>query len=532
MSKRVLVILFVVLTLVVLYQHGYFDFGRETDYEGSLTPSRGMEKMEEMLGYVQSYYVDEVDWDHSITGAIEGFLETLDPHSVYFTPAEVRQNEENFEGRYYGIGIHYDVIDSFITVLSVISGSPSEKAGIFAGDRIVTINGESAEGISHADVQKRLKGPRNSKVQVSVARPGVQEEISFELTRDEIPISTVNTFFMINEKTGYIWLSRFASKTADEVETALIQLEKQGMGQLLLDLRGNTGGFLRQAVQVVGKFIHGSKLVVYTKGKDEDTIEKFYTDDFGRSLKREYPLIVLINNNSASASEIVAGAIQDYDRGLIAGTNSFGKGLVQNEFVLNDGSRIRLTVSKYYTPSGRLIQRSYEGKEREEYYHKADSAAQDTASEQHQYNTEAGRTVYGGGGIQPDIIIESEDLVQNPSAMYPFIQQGVFVNMASWYVNKYGTDKQDFTAFLSTFQYTDQLQERLFREALEKEVAVTPEDMEKDERFLANRLKAEIARSAWGLSKYWEVILEEDNQFQRAVTLFPEAVKISRLERN
>lgn len=529
MSKRSKLILFLALALLLAYAGNYFRIGPDYGEQDEATPSQSRKKMQEMMRYIEAYYVDEVNWDQAVTGAIEGFLQTLDPHSVYFSVEEVRENEENFEGRYYGIGIHYDVINGFITVLSVISGSPSEKAGILAGDRIIEIEGESAEGISHREVQRRLKGPRNTEVTVNVMRPGVDDPLEFTLKRDEIPISTLNTYFMVDGRTGYIWLSRFASKTDEEMETALIKLEKQGMDRLILDLRGNTGGFLRQAVRIVGKFIHGSKLVVYTKGQDEESIEEYYTDDFGHSLRRDYPLIVLINHNSASASEIVAGAIQDYDRGLIAGTNSFGKGLVQNEFVLNDGSRIRITVSKYYTPSGRLIQRPYEGKDRSEYYYQADSVLKDSLEEGPLFKTRAGRHVYGGGGIKPDTTIESESIVANANNMYQLIQKGVLVDVASWYVKRHELMKASFDSFQTAFRFSPAVIEQIEKTSRQKEVELIREDILKDGRFLSNRLKAEIARSVWGTMMYWQVILEEDNQFQQALGLFPEVAKLSEL---
>ncbi len=500
-----------------------------------------LSKVRSVFAFIDKLYVDEVDWDAAKTGAINGALETLDPHSVYISKEQAELNQEEFEGRYQGIGIQFDVIEGYITVISVIPGSPSEEVGLQSGDKIIKINGESAYDISISEVPKKLKGRKGTNVTVTIRRPGVAESFDVDITRGEIPIFTVNTYFMVDDSTGYIWLNRFASTTAQEVEDALTELEGQGMKRLLFDLRSNGGGYLQEAVKLVGKFIPGHKKVVYTRGRLSRFNNEFYTDDFGQSEVRDYSLVILIDYGSASASEIVAGAIQDYDRGLIAGTNSFGKGLVQNEFELRDNSRLRLTVSKYYTPSGRLIQKPYEGKERTEYYYGFDPLDADSAvhapaegdsaeAERPVYHTEAGRIVYGGGGITPDVEIKYESGSESPDMMRHFFQKRIFFETASAYAAKHPELENDFAYFLNKFSISEKLLRQMKQKAKEKGVQFEAQDFTRDIPFLKNRLKAEIARILWGMEKYYQVLLQRDNQYEQALELFPEAKKIMIME--
>ncbi|RMI08709.1 MAG: S41 family peptidase, partial [Calditrichaeota bacterium] len=312
-----------------------------------------LKKLLKVARLADLYYVEEVNWEEAVEGAITGMLEKLDPHSVYIPPEKVKENKESFAGKYEGIGIQFDIINGYLTVIAPIPGSPSDQLGIRSGDRIIKINGESAIGLTSDEVISRLKGPRGTAVRVTIQRPGVSEPLEFTIVRDVIPISTITAHFMVDDSTGYLAINRFAAITAREVEEKLAELEAQGMKRLLLDLRGNSGGYLHEAVKVAGKFIPGHKLIVYTRGRDGRIDEEYYADQFPRKVVRSYPLIVLIDRGSASASEIVAGAIQDHDRGLIVGENSFGKGLVQKEFSLQDGSAVRITTARYYTPSGR-----------------------------------------------------------------------------------------------------------------------------------------------------------------------------------
>ncbi len=405
-------IFFLLLAIIVISYYGPYLRDQFFADEVANERQKNLDKIEEVMQFVSRYYVDDVDWDKVTQKTLEAFLSQLDPHSVYISSTDAAINEENFEGKYQGIGIYYDVIEDYLTVISPIPDSPSDRVGLMAGDKIINIDGESAIGISNADVQKKLKGKKGSSVLLDVKRDGFDDLLEFTIVRDEIPIFTVTTYFLTNDSTGYISLNRFAKTTEDEIETALGNMENLGMKQLVLDLRSNGGGYLDQAVMLASKFINGHKKIVYTTGRLDRFNHVYYSDSFGSTKIREYPLIVLIDYGSASASEIVAGAIQDYDRGLIVGETSFGKGLVQNEFPLPDESRLRLTISKYYTPSGRLIQRPYKGKEVDEYYQEALTLDDSVHTENPEdttaslvYYTSSGREVYGGGGIRPDSLI-------------------------------------------------------------------------------------------------------------------------------
>ena len=488
--------------------------------------SQNLQKFNEIVKYVSTFYVDNVQWNNAMRGAIDGFLSKLDPHTVYISSQDAKLNEENFEGKYEGIGIHFDVIDNYLTVITPIPGSPSDKLGLLPGDRIISINGESAIGISSSEVPKKLKGPKGTSVDITVVREGLSEPLKFTIVRDNIPIFTINTSFMTEDSTAYISLGRFAKITEDEMTETLEKLDNMGMKRLLLDLRWNAGGFLDQAVKISALFIKGHQKIVYTEGRLSDFDEEFFTDTFNHSQTYDIPLILLINNASASASEIVAGAIQDYDRGLIVGTTSFGKGLVQREFPLNDESRLRLTISKYYTPSGRLIQRPYKGQEIEQYYSSAldsihEDSPPDTSEERPIYHTAAGRVVYGGGGITPDIVVQYVSGDNTPALTQKFYQKRLFFEIASGYAHNHNILKASFKNFLNSFEVANTLLEDLKNLADKKDIEFRDSDFQKNKTYFKTRLKAEIARSIWGNDKYYQVLLLYDNQYNKAISLFP-----------
>ena len=316
-----------------------------------------IEKLDDVLTYTQKYYVEKVDTPKLVEAAIDGILSKLDPHSIYIPASEMQAVDESFRGDFEGIGIEFQIVNDTIVVVSPISGGPSEILGIKSGDRIVKIDGKDAIGFTNEKVIETLRGKAGTKVSVAIYRYGNPKLLNYEITRDKIPLHSVDTYFMLDNKTGYISLSRFSETTYDEVSDALKDLKNDGMKQLIFDLRGNPGGLLNQAVQVADLFISGNKKIVYTKGRKTEFDEEY--DASKPSPFENIPLIILVNNGSASASEIVSGAVQDWDRGLIVGETTFGKGLVQRQFDLPDNSAIRLTVSRYYTPSGRLIQRNY-----------------------------------------------------------------------------------------------------------------------------------------------------------------------------
>ncbi len=492
-------------------------------------------KFREIVNYISSYYVDEVNWDEAYQNATRSVLEKLDPHSVYVSASEVETNEESFQGQYQGIGIQYDIIDGYITVITAVHDSPADKVGLLAGDRIVKIDGNSSVGIDQSEVPRLLKGKSGTSVQVTVLREGISDSLEFTIIRGAIPLYSVTDYFMNADSIGYIYLSRFAKTTEQELDQALTTLENQGMQRLVLDLRWNAGGLLDQAVKVSSRFIPGHQKVVFTRGRLPEFDEEFYTDTYGRRKVRDYPLVVLINYASASAAEIVAGALQDYDRGLIVGTTSFGKGLVQREFPLRDNSRLRLTISKYYTPSGRLIQKPYKGKNVEQYYQEstdsltlkyASTDSTDTLHNRSLYHTSSGRKVYGGGGINPDVIIEPSSQIYSPLLIQQIREKHLFFETAAHYAQNHQYWKDDLDRFLTEFKMDNRLLDEFLSLATQKGMVITAEELKQHRQYIAISLKAEIARSLWGSDKYHRVLLEEDNQYQTSLRLFPEAKQL------
>jgi carboxyl-terminal processing protease len=494
-----------------------------------------IDKILRVMQLVKYYYVEDVEWDKAVEGAITGMLSELDPHSVYIEPQKVERNKEDLSGKYEGIGIEFDVINGYITVISPIAGSPADLLGLRSGDRIVKIDGESAIGINREDVPKKLKGPKGTKVLVTIIREDEEEPFDLTIIRDVIPIYTVTTKFMADDSTGYVWVNRFANNTTGEVEQAIVELQKEGMRRLILDLRGNPGGYLHEAVKLAGKFISGHRLIVETRGKNERVEEKFFSDqwnDTGKSY--DFPLVVMIDRGSASASEIVAGAIQDYDRGLILGTNSFGKGLVQKEFPLSDGSAVRVTTARYYTPSGRLIQRDYKGKRPDEYYTEimvADTvlANDDTLKNRPKFSTKAGRVVYGGGGIRPDTMVPYESFSKSPKLMNKMLNKRVFFEFTNHYTSNHPELNTNCKKFLKEFLVDEKLLTEFKEFCKKQEIEMEEQDFIRDQKYIAERLKSEIARFFWEKDGFYYVWLHHDNQFLQALNSFAEANRIALL---
>lgn len=517
-----------------------------------------LKKIDRVFNTAYSNYVDEVDTQKLSEAAIEGMLEELDPHSIYISPKDMEKVEEDFKGHFGGIGIEFNIIEDTVTVISPIAGGPSEELGILANDKIVTIDGENAVGIPRSDVPKRLKGPKGTQVTVEIFRRGEPELLEFNITRDKIPLYSLDASFILDgTNIGMISINRFSATTHRELLKAIDELKAEGMEQLILDLRGNPGGYLNQAFLMADEFLPGGETIVFTKGRKPQFNEN-YMSTTGGSVE-DIPLIVLVDAGSASASEIVSGAVQDLDRGLVVGVTSFGKGLVQRQFPLNDGSAFRLTISKYYTPSGRCIQRPYDNEddyrrlvgrlELEEGNNmghaleqlKKDVAEGDSAALSDMgkfsdldsliFKTKSGRPVFGGGGITPDYIIKYDTIavmsrkIRGKNAFFFFINdflEGKRDELKAEY-------EENFSNFFRNYRLSDKMMDDFKQFVIDEGIEWSEEDFKKDEDYLRNSLKAYIARFIWDREKLLQVYYERDRMVRKAVDLFPEAVKISKL---
>ncbi len=373
----------------------------------------GSNKINYLLQIIDNNYVDTVNVNDLVENAMPQILSELDPHSSYISASDAEETTEELKGSFSGIGVRFTVQKDTVNVMNVIKGGPSEKVGVMAGDRIIAADDSSLVGMESRNIMKILRGPKNSKVKLTIRRIGHKNPLDITVVRGDVPVESVDSYFMLGKNTGYISIESFGENTYPEMLTALAQLNMQGMESLIIDLRGNRGGYMQTAIMMVNEFLPAGQLVVYTEGRKSQR-EEYHTD--GRGTFQRLPLIVLVDEMSASASEIFAGAIQDNDRGTIIGRRSFGKGLVQQPIEFKDGSVVRLTIARYYTPSGRCIQKPYEKGHGEEYendlmvryergeFFSADSIHQDGP----EYKTRIGRTVYGGGGIMPDIFIPED----------------------------------------------------------------------------------------------------------------------------
>ncbi len=470
-----------------------------------------------LVNIIYSNYVDDVDMDKILDGAIYGMLEELDPHSNYIPKKDFEDVKEQFEGQFEGIGIEFDILEGYVTVISPIPGTPSDRAGLQSGDKIIKINGESAYKIEQDDVVKRLRGPKGSSVKISIRRVGQEDLIDVELVRDKIPIVSVLASFMIDESTGYIKVNRFSATTAQEVKEALSKLESLKMEQLILDFRNNGGGLLSQAVKIVDLFIDTRDTIVFTKGRIPGSNEVHLSNP--NKEDRHYPVIALINRGSASASEIVTGALQDLDRGLIIGETSFGKGLVQRQYELPDESAARITIAKYYTPSGRLIQREY--KNSDEYYLNLRNLNREltdsTTSNKPLYLTKKGRKVYGGGGITPDIFIQDTLEYEQITIQLLTSPERYLFNYASKIKESILLNYNDYEKFEKGYTFTKQDQELFFQWLDEEGFSFDVNLLQKDIKIIENRLIAEIINSIWGKELAYRKRLQIDEQISVAL---------------
>lgn len=526
---------------------------------------QALKKLENAFLVINERYVEEVDSAELSESAIRGMLSDLDPHSVYISADRMKEVDESFGGSFEGIGISYEFIKGIndrdtLVVLSVIPGGPSEEAGLMSGDRIIKVDDSTAVGYETADVQRNLKGPRGTKVDVKVKRPGYPKAIDFTITRDKIPLYSVDAAYMVDEQTGYIKVNRFARTTYREFLRALTDLKEQGMQRLMLDLRGNAGGYMEMAVRMSDEFLGDNQLIVSQKGRRADANQEFFARPRGKF--ESAPVIVLVDGSSASASEIVAGALQDHDRALVVGRRTFGKGLVQQQLALPDGSAIRVTISRYYTPSGRLIQTPYADGDRDDYYEAKRQLRDETATlsakeimdsmpDSLKFKTEHGRTVLGGGGILPDFLVD----VDTASV---FIQAILSRNLDNQFVRAWideeGTALRDTwgerrQAFLEDFKVEDAVFQRFLGHAEERGLEIvdskaekpevakddapttfTRDEVEADRNYLEARLKARLAVRLFDYSAWYPVMHHVDQTFMKAMTLWPEAGQLTLAE--
>lgn len=463
----------------------------------------GYGELDYLIQLIDENYVDSVDVESLKSKAYQAFLSELDPHSSYLPPIDNLAMEEEMSGEFEGIGVQFEIVRDTVMVDAALPGGPSEKVGILAGDRIVEVDGKSIAGIqiSSQDVVKNLRGRAGTKVKVGVVRPGSKTRLNFTIQRDKIPLNTVDAAIMLNTNTGFIRLSRFSETSAKEVLSSLEQLKQKGMTQLILDLRGNPGGLLSSAIEICDAVLPADELIVYTEGLKRDREDYFAT--YEGSFEKG-PICILVDSYSASASEIVAGAVQDHDRGWIVGERTFGKGLVQEPMPLSNGAAITLTVARYYTPSGRCIQRPYNAGV-EAYY--AESKPIQSENDSTPYYTDSGRIVYGGGGILPDIAVqEAEQNIELILSLYSTgNMQEIIFNLTQKFrqqwVKAYPTAKdwinnQKLWELALQNSFLQQLN------AVEKELwSAKPAGREE----VLRRIQEGMARNIWGMKGYYEV---------------------------
>ncbi|MBN1968645.1 MAG: S41 family peptidase [Candidatus Delongbacteria bacterium] len=475
-----------ILAISVSYRHDEADAAQQkSDYYS------WFEKLSRIVNLVDQVYVEDFDKDKVMEGAVEGLLKELDPHSYYISPEKQKSEEEDFNGEFGGIGIEFEIKDKYLTVITAIPETPSDELGLQPGDRIVKIDGESAFDITTEQVFKRLKGPLGSNVNITISREGVDKLLEYTIQRAAIPIKSVIAQCMVDNQTGFVKINRFAKKTAEELKEALILLKAQGMQRLVLDLRNNPGGLMDQAVEIVDMFLSGGKKIVYTKGRISQFNEEYFSSS--ETEKENCPLIILIDAGSASASEIVSGSLQDNDRAYIIGAKSFGKGLVQRPFPLGDGSVVRITIARYYTPTGRLIQRPYDKGITNYYLDRFRNEDDLTEKEKFEkdsmkkantyYTLNKNRVVYGGGGITPDSIVLYDPTSRIIEDLY---RKRVFSDFAINYFNHHKSSlpswSNDFDKFRAVFNIDESIKSDFISLCEKSGIKITDKEINKDER--------------------------------------------------
>ncbi|SEI89707.1 carboxyl-terminal processing protease [Dyadobacter sp. SG02] len=539
---RLPIIIAITLAAGVLLGSTFFSGGKKLS-----DVAKGYGKFREVLMLVENNYVDSVNTEELVDFSISKMLEKLDPHTAYFNAEEATAARSQLESGFDGIGVEFNIYNDTVYVVTPLSGGPSEAAGIQSGDRIISVNKEnlSGPGVTNAQVYKLLRGKRGSKVDLSIERVGLKDKMNFAVVRDRIPTYSVDASYMVDQEIGYIKVSRFSETTFDEFKSALKTLKAGGLKNLILDLRGNPGGYMERATSMADEFIAGDKLLVYTEGKDSRFDRK--TRSHVDGLFEQGPLIVLVDEGSASASEILAGALQDHDRALVVGRRSYGKGLVQMPIKLSDGSELRLTISRYYTPSGRSIQKPYELGKGEDYsqdlahrYESGELFNVDSIKfdKSKVYKTDGGRVVYGGGGITPDIFV-SKDTLMNSKYLFELYSKNIIREYALRYANENQKklEKQPFKEYLKSFQVSDAMIAELVKDASKAGIKPNEKELNLSKSLITSQTKAIIGRYVWGRkqknglnNEVFQVLNPSDNVYQQAVQLFTQAAQLEKGE--
>ena len=518
-------IAFALVLITGIWLGALLDYGRQPKDKLFPIGHPSYSKVDDVFDYIVRDYVDTVEVEAMETDAIRGMLERLDPHSSYISASEFHDVNDPLLGSFEGIGISFRIEKDTITVINPIAGGPSEKVGLMAGDRIVEIEDTLAVGITNNDAIRKLKGPKGTRVRVGVYRRGIPKLIDFTITRDVIPTYSLDVAYMVTDEIGYIKLNKFSATTYEEFDDAVSDLRGVGMKKLILDLRGNAGGFLNAAISIADEFLEDGKLIVYTEGKSRPRNYAFATAR-GKLLNND--LVILIDESSASASEIVAGALQDNDKGLIIGRRSFGKGLVQEQMNLPDGSALRLTVARYYTPTGRCIQKPYTKEHFEDYYHEAISRytngemySEDSIqfNDSLKYITPGGRVVYGGGGIMPDIFVPLVtdtihtfyNILSNKGLIFQFAFDYTDANRARL------NDYRDFETFDRDFRMSRAEYNELVDYAQEKGIEASREDIAASREKVGILFKAFVGRNILDEKGFYPIYHRIDTTFKRAV---------------
>lgn len=506
-------------------------FGISAQYSHSNSASRQQQKLLMVENIVNNLYVDNVDEEKIVENAVRGILENLDPHSSYSTKEETTSSQETMQGSFSGIGIQFNMQKDTLYVVQTIAGGPSEKVGILPGDRFIAVDDSIIAGrkLKNTDIMKRLRGPKGTKVNIKVKRGSNAELLEFRITRDDIPLNSIDAVYMADGKTGYIRLSRFAATSYKEFKDAITKLKKQGMQQLILDLTDNGGGYMQIAAQIANEMLNRGNLIVYTQGCKSPR-QNLNAD--GSGTFRTQKVVVMINQFSASASEILSGAVQDWDRGVVVGRRSFGKGLVQREFLLPDSSSFRLTIARYYTPSGRNIQKPYVKGDREDYdkdiidrYNHGELQSADSihfADSLKHTTLRLHRTVYGGGGIMPDVFVPL-DTTQYTDYHRRLVAKGIIPQFALRYVDKNRADLKaqypDAQKFIKEFTVTDEMLNNLVDAGKAEKVDFDKSQFAKSKEMLRTFVKAAIANDLFSTGAYFQIVNEQNDIYKEALSI-------------